>query len=85
MTAAALNAFLRRAGRDAELRAALRHSQPEEVAALAADLGFEVSVGDLVRYKSRATSWQLRDDELAEVVRWQSRDQQYWWQRIWEA
>ena len=23
--------------------------------------------------------------ERAEVVRWQSRDQAYWWQRIWEA
>ncbi|TXH45278.1 MAG: Nif11-like leader peptide family natural product precursor [Actinobacteria bacterium] len=85
MSAEGLNAFLQLAAADPQLRSALRACQPEEAAALAEARGFPVTVGDLVRYKSRATTWQLRDDELAEVVRWQSRDQAYWWQRIWEA
>ncbi|MFI0432688.1 MAG: Nif11-like leader peptide family RiPP precursor [Candidatus Nanopelagicales bacterium] len=85
MTAAALNSFLRHVSAQPDLQVVLRNEQPEAVAELAVSRGFDVTVGDLVRYKSRATTWQLRDDELAEVVRWQSRSQEYWWQRIWES
>lgn len=50
---------------------------------LAVTTGFDVTVGDLLRYKARATTWQLSDEELEVVASWQPQDQPYWWQHIW--
>jgi predicted ribosomally synthesized peptide with nif11-like leader len=77
-----LNAFLARAATDPVLRKSLRSSDAASAAALARSEGFEVTVGDLIRYKARATSWQLTDAELARVEEWQPRRQPYWWQFI---
>jgi predicted ribosomally synthesized peptide with nif11-like leader len=85
MTAADLNAFLRRAAADDALQRQLRHCDPFAASELAQAEGFVVTVGDLIRYKSRATSWQLRDDELAVVAQWQPTSQPYWWQHIWTS
>ena len=83
MSAEQMNAFLRHVASDTALQAQLRHCDANEAAELAAASGFEVTVGDLTRYKARATSWQLRDDELETVARWQAGDQPFWWQYIW--
>jgi len=83
MSAAQMNAFLRRVRCDPSLQVQLRDGDAEDAAALAAREGFDVTVGDLTRYKARATTWQLRDDELAAVSQWQSPGQPYWWQHIW--
>jgi predicted ribosomally synthesized peptide with nif11-like leader len=83
MSAEQMNAFLRHVASDTGLQAQLRHCDANEAAELAAASGFEVTVGDLTRYKARATSWQLRDDELEVVARWQAGDQPFWWQYIW--
>ena len=64
-------------------RSELRESSATVAAQLAQDVGFEVTVGDLTRYKSRATTWQLSDRELAVVATWQAGDQPYWWQHVW--
>lgn len=76
-----MNAFLRQVMADAGLRGQLHAATPEGASQLAQRLGFDVTVGDLVRYKSRATSWQLSDAELAEVSMWQGA-QPYWWQYL---
>jgi len=78
-----LNAFLARAAGDERIRERLRHADAGAAAALAVDAGFEVTVGDLTRYKARATTWELSDDELAVVAEWQPHEQPYWWQHIW--
>ena len=83
MSATALNDFLRHVTGDPGLQARLRHCCASEAAALATSAGFAVTVGDLIRYKARATSWQLRDDELEVVALWQPSDQPFWWQHIW--
>lgn len=85
MSAAQLNAFLALVRGDRELQLRLREADAAAAAALAGDAGFEVTVGDLTRYKARATTWQLSDDELAVVAEWQPRDQPYWWQHIWDC
>lgn len=85
MTAADLNTFLRRVAAEPQLRGLLRECDALAAAELARSLGFEVTVGDLIRYKARATTWQLTDAELAVVARWQAADQPYWWQHIWPA
>jgi len=77
-----LNAFLARAAGDERIRERLRHADAREAAVVAANAGFEVTVGDLTRYKARATTWELSDDELAVVTQWQPREQPYWWQHI---
>lgn len=83
MSAEQLNLFLRHVGTDADLQVRLRESSAPAAAQLAQDAGFEVTVGDLTRYKSRATTWQLTDRELAVVATWQPGDQPYWWQHVW--
>lgn len=83
MTAEQLNAFLRQVAGSPPLQTRLSACDAAAAAELARDLGFDVTVGDLIRYKARATSWQLRDDELAVVAQWQPRDQPFWWQKIW--
>lgn len=83
MTAAQVNAFLRRVGTDTALRQRLGSSDPTAAAELARQLGFEVTVGDLVRYKARSTTWQLSDEELEVVVAWEPKGQPYWWQLTW--
>ncbi len=83
MSAEQLNAFLGAASSDPALQDRLRHADPPAAASLAAACGFDVTVGDLVRYKARATTWELSDEELAVVVEWQQADQPYWWQLIW--
>jgi predicted ribosomally synthesized peptide with nif11-like leader len=85
MSAAQLNAFLRTAAADVLLQDQLRHSDAIGAAAIAAEAGFDVTVGDLTRYKARATTWQLSDDELAVVAAWQPDHQAYWWQCIWDC
>ena len=82
MSTRALNDFLRKAATDAHLRAQLHRCDARAAAALARSLEFEVTVGDLTRYKARATSWQLTDVELAVVADWQAGEQSYWWQYI---
>jgi predicted ribosomally synthesized peptide with nif11-like leader len=77
-----LNAFLTCAAGDTHIRDGLRHADAQEAARLAASAGFDVTVGDLTRYKARATTWELSDEELAVVAEWQARDQPYWWQHI---
>ncbi len=83
MTAPQVNAFLRRVGPDAVLGQRLRSSDPVAAAELARGLGFDVTVGDLVRYKARSTTWQLSDSELEVVVAWEPNGQPYWWQFRW--
>lgn len=83
MTAGALNDFLRHVAGDLALQRRLRRSDAAAAAALAQAAGFAVTIGDLVRCKARATSWQLSDAELAVVAAWQAHDQPYWWQHIW--
>lgn len=83
MSAEQLNAFLLRVASDPGLQRALRISDALEAAALAREYGFDVTVGDLTRYKARATTWSLSDEELEVVARWQPPDQPYWWQHIW--
>ena len=83
MSSEQLNAFLKLASTDTRLQARLRTASAPEAAALAAGAGFDVTVGDLTRYKARATTWQLSDDELAVVADWQPAGQPYWWQHIW--
>jgi len=79
-----MNAFLAKACSDEDLRNELRESDAEGAAALAARAGFDVTVGDLVRHQSRATTWQLSDDELAVVASWQPKHRVHWWQCIWD-
>lgn len=83
MTASQLNDFLRRVAGDPAMQQRLRRCDARAAAQLAGSLGFEVTVGDLIRYKSRATTWQLTDAELAVVAEWQAADQPFWWQHIW--
>lgn len=83
MTAEGMNRFLRHVGGDPALQRQLRVSDAPAAAALAVAAGFEVTTGDLTRYKARATSWQLSDAELDVVAAWQAHDQPYWWQHIW--
>lgn len=78
-----LNAFLALVKDDPRLQARLREADAREAAAVAVEAGFAVTVGDLTRYKARATTWQLSDDELAVVAEWQPKDQSYWWQHVW--
>jgi predicted ribosomally synthesized peptide with nif11-like leader len=85
MSAEQLNAFLAAVASSAELQGRLKTSDAVGAAALAAQAGYEVTVGDLIRYKARSTSWQLSDAELAVVAAWQPRDQAYWWQCIWDC
>lgn len=85
MSDAELNAFLGLVGGDPLLQTNLRESDAAGASALARGAGFNVTVGDLIRYKSRSTSWRLSDEELAEVHRWQPKDQPYWWQHIWQG
>jgi predicted ribosomally synthesized peptide with nif11-like leader len=85
MSAAQMNAFLRQVRGDPSLQRQLRDGDAKDAAALAAREGFDVTIGDLTRYKARATTWQLRDDELAVVSQWQSPGQPYWWQHIWNC
>jgi len=82
MSPAAMNRFLREAVADAQLRAELRHCDALAAAALAVSRGHDVTVADLIRYKARATTWQLTDPELEVVATWQSREQSYWWQYL---
>lgn len=82
MSATGMNDFLRQAVADASLRGHLRQCDAIEAAELARSRGFDVTVGDLTRYKARATTWQLTDPELAVVAEWQSRAQSYWWQYL---
>ncbi|MEI8354962.1 MAG: Nif11-like leader peptide family natural product precursor [Deltaproteobacteria bacterium] len=77
-----LNAFLARTASDPLLRKSLSSSDAAGAARLAVREGFDVTVGDLIRYKARATTWQLTDAELAVVEEWQPRRQPYWWQFI---
>ena len=77
-----LNAFLARAASDSTLRKRLCSSDAAGAARLAVREGFNVTVGDLIRYKARATTWQLTDAELAVVEEWQPSRQPYWWQFI---
>ncbi len=79
-----MNAFLERVRSDASLRQELRGSDAAGAAALAARAGFHVTVGDLVRHQSRATTWQLSDDELAVVAAWQPKHRVHWWQCVWD-
>ncbi len=83
MSADQLNAFLLKVSGDRALQQRLRVSDAATAAELAAEAGFDVTVGDLIRYKARATTWQLSDAELAVVAQWQPHDQPYWWQYIW--
>lgn len=83
MTAPQVNAFLRRVGADSALRQRLRSSDPVAAAELARGLGFDVTVGDLVRHKARSTTWQLSDAELEVVIAWEPNGQPYWWQFCW--
>lgn len=83
MTAAQTNDFLREVAADPRLQRQLRGCDPTGAAALAAELGFDVTVGDLTRYRTRATSWKLSDEELDVVARWQAPTHAYWWQYIW--
>lgn len=83
MTAAQVNAFLRQVRAQSPLRQRLRSSDPVAVTELARELGFDVTVGDLVRYKARSTTWQLSDSELEVVVAWEPTGQPYWWQFSW--
>ncbi len=85
MSYAQLNAFLKEAARDVTLQVRLKTSDAVMAASLAVQAGFDVTVGDLIRYKARATSWQLSDDELAVVAAWQPAQQPYWWQYIWDC
>jgi len=78
-----MNAFLLEVRGDPALQERLRASDAAQASALAATLGFEVTVGDLTRYKARATTWQLTDAELEVVARWQPHNQPYWWQHVW--
>jgi predicted ribosomally synthesized peptide with nif11-like leader len=80
-----LDAFLARVAGDPSLQESLREADAREAAALAVEEGFDVTVGDLTRYKARATTWKLSDRELAEVAEWQAHDQPFWWQHIWES
>ncbi len=80
-----LNAFLAKVSSDVALQNLLSQRDAFGAVALAAELGFELTVGDLIRCKSRATSWQLSDEELAVVAQWQPQDQPYWWQLIWHC
>lgn len=83
MSATELNAFLRKVAADQGLQRRLRTCGARAACDLATAAGFEVTVGDLIRYKARATSWSLRDDELEVVARWQDPGQSFWWQHIW--
>jgi len=83
MAADQLNAFLLRVSGDRALQQRLRVSDAAAAAALAGEQGFDVKVGDLIRYKARASTWQLSDAELEVVAQWQPHDQPYWWQYIW--
>lgn len=83
VTAAQVNAFLRHARADTHVRQRLSTSDPAAAAELAGELGFDVTVGDLVRYQARSTSWQLSDAELEVVVSWRPPGQAYWWQLVW--
>lgn len=83
MTAPQLNAFLRLVASDPPLQQQLRACDAGDAARLAREHGFDVCVGDLTRYKARATSWQLSDAELEVVAEWQPPHQPYWWQLIW--
>ncbi|MEI6452881.1 MAG: Nif11-like leader peptide family RiPP precursor [Actinomycetes bacterium] len=85
MSAEQLNAFLRTVAASVSLQEQLRSSDAIAAAAIAAQAGFDVTVGDLTRYKARATTWQLSDDELAVVAAWQPQRQTYWWQCIWDC
>ena len=79
-----MNAFLERVREDDALREELRSCDAAGAAALAARTGFDVTVGDLVRYQARATSWQLSDAELEVVDEWQPKGRAHWWQCIWD-
>lgn len=83
VSATELNAFLRMVTTEPDLQARLRTSDARSACDLATAAGFEVTVGDLIRYKARATSWSLRDDELEVVAQWQDPNQPFWWQHIW--
>ena len=83
MSADQMNAFLLQVSGDPALQRTLRASDPFAASALAATLGFDVTVGDLTQHKARATSWQLTDAELEVVARWQPHDQPHWWQLVW--
>ena len=67
---------------DSRFRAILRRENGGQMATM--QEGFDVTTGDLVRYKARATTWRLSDDELAVVAAWQPAHQPYWWQWIWD-
>lgn len=83
MSAEQLNAFLHHVSMNPGLQHRLRASDAIAAAMLAQAEGFTVTVGDLIRYKARATTWQLSDAELEVVARWQPPEQSYWWQHIW--
>ncbi|MCX6434174.1 MAG: Nif11-like leader peptide family RiPP precursor [Actinobacteria bacterium] len=83
MSAHELNAFLLQVSGDPLLQGRLRDSDAAAASTLARATGFDVTVGDLMRYKARATTWQLSDRELEVVAQWQADDQSYWWQHIW--
>jgi predicted ribosomally synthesized peptide with nif11-like leader len=83
MSGPELNRFLGRVAANSDLQTRLRVADPRQACALAREQGFDVTVADLIRYKSRSTSWTLRDEELEAVAAWQSADQPFWWQHIW--
>jgi predicted ribosomally synthesized peptide with nif11-like leader len=85
MSCEQMNAFLKKVAGDASLQARLKGSDAKAAASMAVRAGFDVTVGDLIRHKARATTWQLSDDELAVVAAWQPARQPYWWQWIWEC
>ena len=83
MTAEQLNAFLRLVSREPALQRKLTQCGAASAAALAKAAGYDVEVANLTRYKARATSWRLSDEELEVVAAWQPKEQPYWWQHIW--
>lgn len=83
MTADGLNDFLRCVAGDVGLQRRLRVSDARAAAGLALGAGFDVTVGDLIRYKARSTTWRLSDEELAVVAQWQPAEQPFWWQYVW--
>ena len=82
MSEMGLAQFLDRVSEEQHLQERLRQCSAQDAAEMAEKLGYQVRIGDLLRYESRAFAWQLTDAEYELVARL-VRPRRHWWQCCW--
>lgn len=80
-----MNRFLAHVADHPDLQLLLSNSDPQETITLAKQSGYDICLGDLIRYKSRSTPWALTNEELDIVYAWNPDHGSYWWQSIWKT